>query len=128
MAAAQDIERLEHLSLVSKICTELENNIGIGDETLGLLGHRAEHVCVSWKHCGLVRRPPAAAMGGHRVLCGACRTRVLLRDCAYQGAPPLGAARRRAPEPKPFSTSPTAGCASRAQAVQTGGRVSGGCE
>lgn len=30
-----ELEKLEHLSLVSKICTELENHLGINDKDLG---------------------------------------------------------------------------------------------
>ena len=30
-----DIAQLEHLSLVNKVCTELENNCGFSDQTLG---------------------------------------------------------------------------------------------
>ncbi|XP_074518866.1 ATP-dependent RNA helicase DHX8-like [Halichoeres trimaculatus] len=34
MAALEDIERLEYLSLVSKVCTELENHLGISEKDL----------------------------------------------------------------------------------------------
>lgn len=30
-----ELDKLEHLSLVSKICTELENHLGINDKDLG---------------------------------------------------------------------------------------------
>ena len=30
-----DLEQLEKLSLVSKVCTELENHLGMNDKTLG---------------------------------------------------------------------------------------------
>lgn len=30
-----EISKLEHLSLVSKICTELENHLGLNDKDLG---------------------------------------------------------------------------------------------
>lgn len=30
-----EVEKLEYLSLVSKICTELENHLGINDKDLG---------------------------------------------------------------------------------------------
>lgn len=30
-----ELEQLEHLSLVSKICTELENHLGLNDKDLG---------------------------------------------------------------------------------------------
>lgn len=30
-----ELEKLEHLSLVSKICTELENHLSINDKDLG---------------------------------------------------------------------------------------------
>lgn len=32
-----ELEKLEHLSLVSKICTELENHLGLNDKDLGKL-------------------------------------------------------------------------------------------
>ena len=28
----EELEKLEHLSLVSKVCTELENHLGINDK------------------------------------------------------------------------------------------------
>ena len=31
----EELEKLEQLSLVSKICTELENHLGINDKDLG---------------------------------------------------------------------------------------------
>lgn len=31
-----EIEKLEHLSLVSKVCTELENHLGMNDKDLGM--------------------------------------------------------------------------------------------
>jgi ATP-dependent RNA helicase DHX8/PRP22 len=31
----EEVVRLEHLSLVSKICTELENHLGLNDKDLG---------------------------------------------------------------------------------------------
>ena len=31
----EEIERLEQLSLVSKVCTELENHLGINNKDLG---------------------------------------------------------------------------------------------
>lgn len=31
----EDLEQLEQLSLVSKICTELDNHLGINDKVLG---------------------------------------------------------------------------------------------
>lgn len=30
-----ELEKLESLSLVSKVCTELENHLGMNDKTLG---------------------------------------------------------------------------------------------
>lgn len=30
-----EIEKLEHLSLVSKVCTELDNHLGLNDKDLG---------------------------------------------------------------------------------------------
>lgn len=32
-----EVEKLEHLSLVSKICTELENHLGLNDKDLGMI-------------------------------------------------------------------------------------------
>lgn len=31
----EEVQKLEHLSLVSKICTELENHLGLNDKDLG---------------------------------------------------------------------------------------------
>ena len=31
-----ELEKLESLSLVSKVCTELENHLGMNDKTLGI--------------------------------------------------------------------------------------------
>ena len=33
--AGDEIQRLEYLSLVSKVCTELENHLGISEKDLG---------------------------------------------------------------------------------------------
>lgn len=30
-----EVQKLEHLSLVSKVCTELENHLGMNDKDLG---------------------------------------------------------------------------------------------
>uniref|UniRef100_A0A8C3B2W8 DEAH-box helicase 8 n=1 Tax=Cyclopterus lumpus TaxID=8103 RepID=A0A8C3B2W8_CYCLU len=35
MAASEEIQRLEYLSLVSKVCTELENHLGLSEKDLG---------------------------------------------------------------------------------------------
>lgn len=35
MEPLDDIKRLEYLSLVSKVCTELENHLGISEKDLG---------------------------------------------------------------------------------------------
>lgn len=32
-----EVKKLEHLSLVSKICTELENHLGLNDKDLGII-------------------------------------------------------------------------------------------
>ena len=32
----EDLAQLEELSLVSKVCTELENHLGLNDKTLGM--------------------------------------------------------------------------------------------
>lgn len=39
-----EVEKLEYLSLVSKICTELENHLGMNDKDLGkfVIGTNAE--------------------------------------------------------------------------------------
>lgn len=34
-AIMDELEKLEHLSLVSKICTELDNHLGLNDKDLG---------------------------------------------------------------------------------------------
>lgn len=31
----EELEKLEHLSLVSKVCTELDNHLGLNDKDLG---------------------------------------------------------------------------------------------
>lgn len=31
-----EVQKLEHLSLVSKVCTELENHLGLNDKDLGI--------------------------------------------------------------------------------------------
>jgi hypothetical protein len=36
IANMDEVEKLEHLSLVSKICTELENHLGLNDKDLGM--------------------------------------------------------------------------------------------
>ena len=33
----EELEKLESLSLVSKICTELENHLGMNDKDLGMM-------------------------------------------------------------------------------------------
>ena len=39
----EELKKLEHLSLVSKICTELDNHFGLGDKTLAeFIIHLAE--------------------------------------------------------------------------------------
>lgn len=35
-----EVKKLEHLSLVSKICTELENHLGLNDKDLGKVFYR----------------------------------------------------------------------------------------
>lgn len=35
---AEELAKLEYLSLVSKVCTELDNHLGINDKDLGELG------------------------------------------------------------------------------------------
>ncbi len=32
-----ELQKLEHLSLVSKVCTELDNHLGLNDKDLGML-------------------------------------------------------------------------------------------
>lgn len=34
MASAKRMRKLQHLSLISKICTELDNHVGVSDKTL----------------------------------------------------------------------------------------------
>ncbi|OCT55285.1 hypothetical protein XELAEV_18003285mg [Xenopus laevis] len=34
-AAMDELQKLEYLSLVSKVCTELDNHLGINDKDLG---------------------------------------------------------------------------------------------
>ena len=33
-----ELDKLEHLSLVSKVCTELDNHLGLNDKDLGKYG------------------------------------------------------------------------------------------
>ena len=33
-----ELDKLEHLSLVSKVCTELDNHLGLNDKDLGKCG------------------------------------------------------------------------------------------
>lgn len=40
LAAAEELAKLEYLSLVSKVCTELDNHLGINDKDLGKRGGR----------------------------------------------------------------------------------------
>uniref|UniRef100_A0A8C2U9X5 Uncharacterized protein n=1 Tax=Coturnix japonica TaxID=93934 RepID=A0A8C2U9X5_COTJA len=35
LAALEELAKLEYLSLVSKVCTELDNHLGINDKDLG---------------------------------------------------------------------------------------------
>ena len=37
-----EIEKLEHLSLVSKVCTELENHLNMNDKDLGNVFYSTE--------------------------------------------------------------------------------------
>ena len=39
-AAMEELKQLEQLSLVSKICTELDNHLGINDKDLGKVDNR----------------------------------------------------------------------------------------
>lgn len=43
MAALDEIKRLEYLSLVSKVCTELENHLGISEKDLGNVTSHDSH-------------------------------------------------------------------------------------
>ena len=36
MEGMEELKRLEYLSLVSKVCTELENHLGISEKDLGM--------------------------------------------------------------------------------------------
>lgn len=38
LGPAEELAKLEYLSLVSKVCTELDNHLGINDKDLGKLG------------------------------------------------------------------------------------------
>lgn len=38
LGPAEELAKLEYLSLVSKVCTELDNHLGINDKDLGELG------------------------------------------------------------------------------------------
>lgn len=38
LVAAEELAKLEYLSLVSKVCTELDNHLGINDKDLGERG------------------------------------------------------------------------------------------
>lgn len=40
MAVPDEIKRLEYLSLVSKVCTELENHLDISEKCLGKVTQR----------------------------------------------------------------------------------------
>lgn len=44
MSALEEIKRLEYLSLVSKVCTELENHLGISEKDLGNVTRLADSV------------------------------------------------------------------------------------
>ena len=52
MAPAKDdgFKKLEHLSLVSKVCSELETHLGFGDKVL------AEFITDLGRHCDTVVR------------------------------------------------------------------------
>lgn len=41
LAALEELAKLEYLSLVSKVCTELDNHLGINDKDLGEQGRAA---------------------------------------------------------------------------------------
>lgn len=41
LAALEELAKLEYLSLVSKVCTELDNHLGINDKDLGERGGAA---------------------------------------------------------------------------------------
>ena len=43
----EELQQLEKLSLVSKICTELDNHLGINDKDLGKFKYKTK-VCVSY--------------------------------------------------------------------------------
>lgn len=48
-----EVQKLEHLSLVSKVCTELENHLGMNDKDLGKLAHN-KHDFISKVKCNNV--------------------------------------------------------------------------
>ena len=45
----EDLEQLEYLSLVSKVCTELDNHLGISDKDLGV--YLANCKLISYSRC-----------------------------------------------------------------------------
>lgn len=75
LAAAEELAKLEYLSLVSKVCTELDNHLGINDKDLGKRGGRG------------LRAPPGRS--GEQRVPGWLRAVVALsvgRDAFYEGA------------------------------------------
>lgn len=58
----EELQQLEQLSLVSKICTELDNHLGINDKDLGELAFKLKLIFLLFlysKGCGQLslRRP-----------------------------------------------------------------------
>lgn len=56
-----DVAKLEHLSLVSKVCTELDNHLGLNDKDLGKFIYYLRFIllianCLTYSlfHCTLV--------------------------------------------------------------------------
>lgn len=58
LVAAEELAKLEYLSLVSKVCTELDNHLGINDKDLGERGGPARELRGLW---GSPRRARPAA-------------------------------------------------------------------
>lgn len=74
LAAVEELAKLEYLSLVSKVCTELDNHLGINDKDLGERGGPrparplgisvASAACRAPGRCGRFWRPGRVSRGG----------------------------------------------------------------
>jgi len=45
-----ELQKLEHLSLVSKVCTELDNHLGMNDKDLGRIFNGLNSNLIFWNH------------------------------------------------------------------------------